>query len=354
MNLHTLCIRLITHLASHTTYNKGVCTLFRSMARDSFTALDLRLDITRETNPGLPNSFNMLIGQFTNLREVDFSFCDNFDDSHLKLLEPMRCKLRMLKLRGTRISDQGVLSFFDYDKCMKLTQKQESSIAATDSPPPSLPLEVLDLSETKPCVNNSSRVTDKSLLAVMYTCHELKLLSLSMCRGITDDFLESIPTYLTKLTVLDVAMTSITSRGCSYLARLPSLREVDISACEGLCGQAIIALVTGKSPICEEGVNVMDDDEYNIMQRVGLARGKGSASQLTSIAARYAKGIDTNILDALAVQAPKLQTLDLRHYQGNDLEIGKIGVLSAVKMSLRKLKSNGVEVAFSRLQCSID
>jgi len=291
-----------------------------------------------------------MINQFTNLKEVDFSFCKSFDDRQLQLLSPMirSNKLRVLKLRGTQISDDGVKKLFDYDKCLKWYEAQSvamdtnlNQIPANNQhkigPRPSILLELLDLSETK--------ISDKSLLAVAYTCLELKHLSLSMCTAITDDFLESVPLFLSNLNYLDVSMSSITPRGCSHLACLPALRTVDVSACPELNGQALTALVTGKHPSsdCPNDENGINDDEL-IMQRLGLKREKGSLSQLTAISARFAKGIDANILDTLAKFAPHLQTLDLRHYQGNDI---KDGFLCQMKLSLRKLHQNGVEVAIS-------
>lgn len=164
-----------------------------------------------------------------------------------------------------------------------------------------------------------------------------------MCTGVTDEFLGSVPVFLPKLTVLDVSMSSITSRGCCHLARSPALRKVDISACPGLSEQTIEALVGGK--FGDGDVNEVYD-EQNIIELLGLTKGSGSVSKLTSIGARFAEGVDSNMLDFLATQAPHLQTLDLRHHRGNDL---KKGLFSPMKMSLRKLRQNGVEVAFSRV-----
>lgn len=136
--------------------NTGVCTSFRAVAKTSFTALNLQQDITRNATLDISKTlmYNM-INQFTNLKEVDFSFCNTFDDCHLELLAPMR--LRVLRLRGTRISDQGVMSFFEYEKVLKWS-------AELEIPRPTLPLEVLDLSKTKPC--EKDKITNKSLLAV--------------------------------------------------------------------------------------------------------------------------------------------------------------------------------------------
>ena len=164
-----------------------------------------------------------------------------------------------------------------------------------------------------------------------------------MCSGVTDDFLDSVAIFLSKLTFLDVSMTSITSLGCCHLARSPSLRRVDISACPGLSGQSIKALVTGT--VCDDSFDETDDNE-DLMKQLNLAREEGSASQLTSIAARFAENIDTKTLDILVTRAPNLLSLDMRHYRGNDL---KTGLFSPLKMALRNLRHNGVDVAISRV-----
>jgi len=164
-----------------------------------------------------------------------------------------------------------------------------------------------------------------------------------MCPGITDVFLESVPHFLTKLIILDVSMTAITSRGCCHLAKLPALRAVDISACPGLNWHTIKALLEGKAD--EADINEGNDDQH-LMQRSGMLRENGGVSLLTSISARFANEIDGVFLDSLATRAPYLQCLDIRHYRETDL---KTGFLSPLKTSLRKLRRNGVEVAFSNI-----
>jgi hypothetical protein len=163
-----------------------------------------------------------------------------------------------------------------------------------------------------------------------------------MCSGITDVFLESVPHFLTKLIILDVSMTAITSRGCCHLAKMPALRAVDISACPGLNWHTIKALVEGK--VDEADIN--EENDQHLMHMPGLSRENGSVSLLTSISARFANEIDCVFLESLATQAPYLQCLDIRHHREKDL---KTGSLSPLKTSLRKLRRNGVEVAFSSI-----
>lgn len=129
--------------------------MFRDISRESCAALDLRPDSTTR-KADITRAFDVFVSQFINLQAVDFSCCDNFADCHMKMLLPVRSKLRVLKLRGTMITDEGVMSFFQCDTVPKKKRDTE--------PRPSLPLEVLDLSETKPLSTNN--ITDTALLAV--------------------------------------------------------------------------------------------------------------------------------------------------------------------------------------------
>lgn len=317
------------------------------MSITSTRVLDLQPNFSRKAHLNLPATFKHIVGQFNNLREINLSYCDDFDDEQLELLSPMRKNIRILKLRGTSITDEGVMSFLEYEKCMNW-YKQHASMMESPvkkceiGPRPCSPLEVLDLSATMP--DDDERITNKSLLAVAYTCLDLKHLSLSMRSGIDGTFLNTLPLFLRKLAYLDVSMTSILSTAFCHLAHLPALREVDISACKLLSGDAINSLVTG-IPHCSH-VHIRKSLVTYMTWYIAQSRGNGSGSQLRAISARFAKDIDANLLDSLTKEAPHLKTLDLRHYQGNDL---KTGLLSPLKMSLRKLQQNGVEVALSRV-----
>lgn len=163
-----------------------------------------------------------------------------------------------------------------------------------------------------------------------------------MCAGIGDHFLDTMASFLTKLSVLDLSMTGITSIGCSYLARMPALREVDISGCDKLSGDAIKALVEGRIGDGSDTDEKMYNDQ-NTMEHLGLIKEDGSASQLTFIAARFAEGVDANVLETVARKAPNLKVLDLRHHRGHD---AKAEYKSPLKLSLRKLRQRGVKVAF--------
>ena len=142
-------------------------------------------------------------------------------------------------------------------------------------------------------------------------------------------------------------MCSITYRGCRSLACSETLHEVDISACPGIDGQAIKALVTRELPFnCNHLLNEMEDEKKEI-QMMGRIGERDRFSQLTSIAARFATSVDASIFHTLVTNAPHLLHLDLRHYLGKD---DNMGHLSPLKLSLRELQKYGVQIAFSRSQ----
>lgn len=283
-----------------------VCKRFKLVAETSLISLDLR-------KVKLP-LLNKIISRYPNLCHLDFSDTREFDDTHMQLLLPVREKLQSLKLRGTKITDRSIGSFFD------LTNRQRS-----------IRLEILDLSHTM--------ITQKSAVTIATCCPHLKSLKLSICKGITDAFLEYIPTRLTKLEVLDVSMCPISAKGCRSLFRAQSLRAVNVSACPELNKHAIRALVTG---IIEcDGKDVPDSGDE--LDEIEFLRRRGNVSQLISVSAQYMKELDSKLLDVMTVCAPHLRRLDLRHYQ----DIVNTD-LSQFKISLRKLQQNGVRVAFSR------
>ncbi|KAK1735529.1 leucine-rich repeat protein [Skeletonema marinoi] len=285
-----------------------VCKRFKLVAETSLTSLDLR-------KVELP-LLSQIINRYTNLCRLDFSNIREFGDRHMQLLLPVREKLQSLKLRGTKVTDRSIESFFG------LTARERS-----------IPIEILDLSGTM--------ISQKAAVTIAICCPDLESLKLSNCQGITDAFMECVSTHLTKLQALDVSMCPITAKGCTSLFCAPSLREVDISACPELNAHAIRALVTGQigcdDKDAPDSVDVLDENETELLRR------KGNVSQLISISAQYMKEIDANLLDVMTSYAPHLRRLDLRHYQ----EIDNTD-LSSFKMSLRKMQQNGVQVAFSR------
>ena len=278
---------------------------FKLVAEKALTSLDLRKATISKT----------LLLRYPNLTDVDFS--NNSGPVPLlhsiPVRDSMRGKLKTLQLRGTKVRDQQMLKFFDTSLYWNL------------------PLEMIDLSGTM--------ITDFTAFAIAHCCPQLKILKLSMCRRITDRFIEYIPKLCPKLEVLDVSMCSITSNGCRSLFYAQALREVDISACPGLNGHAIQGLITGEILDDKDGSN-----DVNCLDAPEIQRKRdGVTSRLVSISAQYMTDMDSSVLDLIAVHAPQLRRLDLRHNQ-----VSSNTDLSLLKLGLRRLRQNGVQVAFSR------
>lgn len=92
------------------------CRRFNSLARTSFSVLDIRPPRTFTTR-----AFSKIIDQFRCLKEVDVSFLgSSFTDRHMEVISSssLRSKLIVLKLRGTVVSDKGVAKYFQYKERM--------------------------------------------------------------------------------------------------------------------------------------------------------------------------------------------------------------------------------------------
>ena len=92
------------------------CRRFNSLARTSFSVLDIRPPRTFTTR-----TFSKIIDQFRCLKEVDVSFLgSSFTDRHMEVISSssLRSKLIVLKLRGTVVSDKGVAKYFQYKERM--------------------------------------------------------------------------------------------------------------------------------------------------------------------------------------------------------------------------------------------
>ncbi|KAL3793812.1 hypothetical protein HJC23_006172 [Cyclotella cryptica] len=319
---------------------RSVCRQFTSLAQAFSTSLDARPRLSQKKKMTFNTRvLSNVMQQFPSLREVDFSFLgDAFIDRHLQVLSPLRAHLRVLKLRGTAVGDKGLLNFLG---CAKGTRNSHSP----------LPLEVLDLSKTYS--KDRNRIGRISMEAVVSLCPNLKSLLLSLCRKINDDIMDIIASKLNNLQLVDVSMCSITPRGCCHLARLSSLRIVNISSVSCVNGQAIQSLVTGYCPpnYNKFGDEFTEDEDStekaDVSSDYKAAFGKiTNVSNLTAITAQFAtSGADERLFETLLRHAPHLKYLDLRNYLGDDVNTRS---LSPVKLSVRKLTRNGTSIAFSR------
>ncbi len=92
----------------------STCKRFQSLAKKYVVSLTARQG--KRYNQPTVEMISDILQRFDNLQEVDFSGCRNFGNSHLERMEPMRNKLRVLRLKDTQVTDAGVMKFFEYDK----------------------------------------------------------------------------------------------------------------------------------------------------------------------------------------------------------------------------------------------
>ena len=75
--------------------------------------------------------------------------------------------------------------------------------------------------------DGSTAMESTDLDTICSACENLERLNLAWRKTFTD---ASVLTYMKRLKVLDVSLTSITSEGCKHLAKLSLLEELDLSA----------------------------------------------------------------------------------------------------------------------------
>lgn len=131
---------------------RGVCSQFSSLTSTFCTTLDFKpsFQCTKKKAFGTRIISN-LINIFPSVTELDFSYLgDAFNDRHIRALVPLRRQLRTLKLKGTGVSSDGVMSFFGITNSNKKCD--------------TVPLEHLDLSKT--LLKDRNKISDVAIFAV--------------------------------------------------------------------------------------------------------------------------------------------------------------------------------------------
>eukprot|EP00978_Attheya_sp_CCMP212_P021018 scaffold60871_cov48-Attheya_sp.AAC.5 len=177
---------------------------FRSVAQETV----LQLDLSRFEKIQ-PQNVASVVSRFHNLTSLDFNYCSGFTDSHLLELTPLARQLRVLRLKGTSVTDKGISGL------LGITQNAAM-------------LEELDLS----AMNRPQSLMrgDKSVIAITKSCPHLKSMSLGWCTLVTPDSIVEIKR-LTQLQELDLSMCNAASlSACTILSGMPYLQVLDMSA----------------------------------------------------------------------------------------------------------------------------
>eukprot|EP00586_Coscinodiscus_wailesii_P019959 CAMPEP_0172516778 /NCGR_PEP_ID=MMETSP1066-20121228/279040_1 /TAXON_ID=671091 /ORGANISM="Coscinodiscus wailesii, Strain CCMP2513" /LENGTH=229 /DNA_ID=CAMNT_0013298403 /DNA_START=81 /DNA_END=766 /DNA_ORIENTATION=- len=195
------------------------------MAKSTVTTLDLR-----KTGKVLTASdVARLVHRFRNLTSLDFSYNTYISDNHLLQLSPLAPTLTVLRLRGCRVTDDGIVTFLESrGDNWKLTE--------------------LDVSAVRK--DGSGCVGDAALVAITSRCPALRILEMGYRSRLTDDAARSL-SQLTRLVRLDLSLCSLlTGAVCGPLSRLCDLRWLDLSA-TGLRGDGLQILAGGLERIEE-------------------------------------------------------------------------------------------------------
>jgi len=228
-----------------------ICKDLMEIAKEKVTMLDLRRCPMMVTS-----DLSVLTKRFPNLQELDLSYCDDID--RIKGLKSLR--LRILNLRGTEISDSGIVAF--------LKSKNAHY------------LEHLDLSACD--ANSSDLITDATAELLSKHCRNLRVLKLGWRRQVTDSAVQFLSS-LKHLVELNLSLTNITVRGCSLLSKCKSLEKLNLSAC----------------PIGE-------------MALESLLPAEGG-SNLTHLSLRFHRDLDEHSLASLLDRTPNLEYLNVEH-----------------------------------------
>jgi len=124
-----------------------------SIARETVRMLDLR-----RLSMKVENVQNM-VSRFQNLSSLDLNHCSQFSDNHLTNLLPLQHSLTILRLRGTAVTDRGVVDFFSNVNASESSMMDRGGLSSCWCR-----LEELDLSATTP--EGSLHIGDAAIDAI--------------------------------------------------------------------------------------------------------------------------------------------------------------------------------------------
>lgn len=132
---------------------RGVCSQFSSLAAAFCTSFDAKPSFRRKKAALSTRTISNIVQFLPSLTHVDFSYLgDAFTDKHIRLISPLLGQLRVLKLRGTAIGDDGLMDFLGFTHSGR-PRKFDN-----------LPLEVLDLSKTS--MDYRNKIGSMGMIAV--------------------------------------------------------------------------------------------------------------------------------------------------------------------------------------------
>ena len=210
---------------------KGLGELFRGMPNLESLSLTGCYNFTDTV------LMNALSQEFPNLTELDLSFCKYVTDTSIaKVAEYLR-NLKKLNLRGcANLTNTGLmyiawglkkLNELDLRSCWHISDHGIAHLAGLnkDNGHFSIPLEYLGLHD---------------------------------CQKLSDEALRYVSVGLTTLKSLNLSFSCFSDSGLKYLAKMPSLQELDLGSCDNITEIGIAYLAEGGSRISSLDVSFCD------------------------------------------------------------------------------------------------
>ncbi|CAN1200427.1 F-box/LRR-repeat protein 3 [Linum perenne] len=228
----------------------------------------LRVDSLTRTSLRVlrPDFIFSLLRTFANVEELDLSVCPRVDDGTLTLLlDRPPWNLTGLNLsRANGMSFKGLaliasacpkLERLDVSYNCRLGDREAAAISC-----------IVSLKELK--MDKCLEVSDVGLVKIAVGCHKLETLSLKWCIEISDLGLNLLCVKCCNLKALDISYLKVTNEsirsiaslsklegltmvgcplvndsGLGFLSRSYSLKEIDISRCEGVSSSGLVSII---------------------------------------------------------------------------------------------------------------
>ena len=150
---HILFGGYLDNTPKQTAILRGICHQFNSLTSTYCTTLDAKPSFLKKKVTLSTRTLSNIVRNFPSLTHVDVSHLgDAFTDKHMRLLSPSLVNIRVLKLRGTAVTNEGVMDSLGFTHSCRPRQFDN------------LPLEVLDLSKT--CRKDRNKIGHMAIIAI--------------------------------------------------------------------------------------------------------------------------------------------------------------------------------------------